>query len=109
MLYPITVYTIIAFVRAGAIGKFEAAAGYGIPYNLSQFSNPIVFLGASHIESCVMNQLTRSMERSNKRSGDILDVHNRSPGRAVAFQVNPARGKRPRNQIIENQIETKTR
>src|SRR5580704_493624 len=56
-----------------------------------------------------MDDFTRCFESSQERSRNILDVNDRTPGRAITLNVNPPGGEGPRDQVIKNEIESQAR
>jgi hypothetical protein len=50
-----------------------------------------VVLGPADVERLVVDQLARCLEHGEERPADVLDVHQRPPGSAVALQAHLGR------------------
>ena len=89
----IAVHPVTAFIRSGIRGIVNFAARHNIFDNICDFTDLVVLGGRADIEGLVMNQVPGSLQSGDVCPGDVFDMHNRAPGRPVAFQINPAGGK----------------
>src|ERR1700756_123425 len=100
---------ISALVWAGPNGEFDVGAGHRRFYDLCYFTNAIVFGRDADIKNLIMNGLDRGLECRDKCPPYILDMDDRAPRHAVAFEQHFAAREGVSGQIIQNQIEPDTR
>ena len=65
--------------------------------------------GGAHVEGLVENDLLGRLERSNERTGDVLDMRDRTPGRSIRLEIDKSGGDREGGQIVEDDVEAHTR
>ena len=63
-------------------------------------------LGAADVERLIENALLGGFECGDEGAGDILDMHDRPPGRSVRLEIDEPSGHRPGNQVVEHDIES---
>ena len=56
-------------------------------------------LGAADVERLIENALLGRFECGDEGAGDILDMHDRPPGRSV-LEIDEPSGYRPGNQVL---------
>ena len=78
------VHPIAARIRATALGVADVAAGHDVLHHLGEIADAVVLFGAADVERLVVHHCARRVQHGEKGAGDILDVHQRSPGCAVA-------------------------
>src|SRR5713101_5256066 len=108
-LYAAEIHSIAALVGACIAGKINFAVGHNLFHDSRDIANLIILFALAHVEGLVVHALARSMQRREESPGDIFDVDEGTPGRAIALEVNASRRDGPGNQIVNHQIEAKTR
>src|SRR5262249_46569646 len=93
------------FVGTGTLGEFYLAARDNRRHDFGEVPNLIVVGGLADIERFIADVVGGSLERRNKRAGDILDVDDGSPGRAIRLQMNLSCRERPGNKIVKDDVE----
>ena len=63
-------------------------------------------LGAADIERLIEDALLGRFERGDEGAGDVLDMHDRPPGRSVRLKIDEPSGHRPGHQVVEHDIES---
>ena len=89
------IHAVASFIGTGVRRVLDPAAGHRFCHNLCYFANAVVFLRRSHVESLVMDRFPWRLQDTKKGPRDVLNVHNRTPRRAVAFDVNLPGGEGP--------------
>src|SRR5690606_32270042 len=84
---------------------FNSAVGYNIGHNLSDVTYPIVVGGLADVERLVEYCIYRGAESCHEGSGDVFDVHDRAPRRAVRLKQDFAPRYRPGDQIVQDDVE----
>ena len=97
--------TIGARVRAGVGGNLDPAARNHVGDDLGDVADAVVVLGAADIERLIADAPLRRFERGDEGARDVLDMHDRAPGRPVGFEVNQPCGDRPGHEVIEHDVE----
>src|SRR5215469_6472766 len=83
----IAVDAVTALVRTTIGGVFHAASRNGFAHDGSQFTYAIVFIRPSDIEDLIVDGGLRRFQHGGDCSGDVSNVHNGTPRRAVALYV----------------------
>src|SRR5207245_3082303 len=83
---PTEVRAVVAFVRAGAVGESDLAAGHGLLHDPGDLRDAEVLVVATHVECARPHRVGRSGEHGQEGACDVLDVHDRTPGGAVGLQ-----------------------
>src|SRR4051794_24946862 len=86
-------YTVRSLVGTGIVRKFDRAVRHHTGNDFRQVANAIVMNGLADIKRLIEYLLLRRFKRSNKSSGDILDVNDGTPRGSVRLQMNLASGK----------------
>ena len=94
-----------ALVRLATGGVFDMAAGDSLLDNGGEVAHLIILVIAPDIKRLIMNALARRLQHSDKRTDDVLDMDDRPPWGAVALDVNLPGSDRPRNEVVQHQIE----
>src|SRR5215467_5703421 len=97
----VAVHSVAALVWPATWSVLDAAAGYDLGNNLSQFANAVVFRSLAHVEGLIVNGIPRCFEHAEHGGHNIADVDNRTPGRSVALDINAARGHGRSDEIVQ--------
>src|SRR5882762_6529007 len=105
----IKTHTVRPFVRAGIVGKLDRARRYDISDDLGQVPNTVVVGGLTDVECLIEYRILRRLNGGDECTGDILDMHDRPPWRAIRFQMDLSCGECPGDKIIEDNIKAHPR
>src|SRR5215469_3471720 len=94
-LVAINAIATLVWPAAGSI--FDAAAGHDLRNNLRQFTDAVVLRCLAHVERLVVNRCPWRFEHTEHRGHNVTDVDDRTPGGAVALDVDTARSHRGRD------------
>src|SRR3954469_14059279 len=103
------VHAVAARVRAAALGVLDAAVRHDLLDEGGQLVHLEVLLGAPDVERLVVDELERRLERGQKGACDVLDVHDRPPGSAVAHDQHAARRERVTGEVVDDQVAAQAR
>src|SRR5690606_25977454 len=90
-------------------GQFDPAPRNKACDDLGYVTDAIVVSAVADIESLVPHGLGRRLQNGNESPRDILDMDDRTPRRAVGFQIDQSFRDRPRSQVVQNHIEAQAR
>src|SRR5437588_10558752 len=96
-------------VFAGGRAHRDRATGELIRDDLRQFSHAVVLGSLSHIEDLATHRGLRREQTAVDGLADILDVHQRAPGTAVARHDDASARPGQRAQIVEDDVEAHPR
>src|SRR5271156_2157982 len=105
----VAIDAIAAFVRATAWGVLDATAGNGLDNNLCKFADAVVFLRAADVEDLVVDHFPISFEHTEHRGGNVANVDDRAPGRAVTLNIDSAGGISAYHEVVQHDIEPQAR
>src|SRR5580658_1922560 len=80
----VKVNAVATFVWTAPGSILDTAAGNSFSDDLSQLPNAKVFLGQSDIKDLVVNRFSRRLDRGESSRDDIANVHDGTPGSAIA-------------------------
>ena len=98
-----------ALVGPTAGGERRPRSGDDLLDDLGHVPNPVVLGARADVEGLVVDELARGLEHGEERSRDVLDVHERAPGRPVALDQDLARGHRVSDQVVDHDVDAKSR
>ena len=75
-----------ALVRTGVGRHLDPAARHHIGDDLGDVADAIIVRGAADIERLVVHALLGRFEGGDEGAGDVLDMHDRTPGRPVRLE-----------------------
>src|SRR2546425_2093493 len=99
---------VATLVRPRVGGKFDATAGHGFLHNFREVANLVILLGASHVESLIVNHVNRCVQGRKESARNIFDVHDRAPRSAIALDEHSARRQSPRGQIVKHKVKSES-
>src|ERR1700686_3184375 len=99
---------VTAVVAAGRADR-NCAAGKLVRDDLRQLPDPVVLRVLSHVEDLAAHRVLWRHETAIDGLADVLDMHNRAPGTAVARHGDALGRPRQRAQIIDHDIEAHAR
>lgn len=105
----VAVDTVAAQVRAGPLGEADLAAGHHAVDDLGHLADAVVLGGGADVEGPAMHERAVGLQQGDVGAGDVLDMHQRPPGRAVALEVHLAGREGPRGQVVDHQVEADAR
>ena len=77
--------------------------------DLCELADPVVLLGRADVERLARNQLVGCVEERDRRATDVSHVDERTPRRAVALQTDRSGRVRPRDKVVEHDVQTQAR
>src|SRR5262245_56843161 len=102
----VAVDSIAAKIRSSTFRVLDPTARHSLLHHSRYITDLIVLFGLPDVERLVMNQLPRGLKDGQERTADILNVHQRSPGRSVAGNQYLSRCVSKTNEIVYHQIGT---
>src|SRR4029079_307185 len=79
-------YAIAARVRTGVGRERKLAARHDVGDDIGDFANAIILAGAADVEGLIEDLVARCREGGDEGPRNVLDVHDRTPRRAVGLQ-----------------------
>jgi len=107
-LYATEINLVAALVRARVSSEIDLAVRHGPFDNPRDIANLIVFVGATDIERLVVNAFARGVNNGDEGSRNIFNVDERTPGSAVALQIDAPRGDGPGHEVVDYQVKAQT-
>src|SRR5262245_25095435 len=101
--------TVGARVRSGIGGEFEAAVRNHLGDDLGNLADPVIVPCLADVEGLVVDLFARRLQPGDECTGNVLDVNNRPPWTAVGLEQNDPLGDRPGDEIVEDNVESKSR
>src|SRR4029077_10807862 len=98
----IAINSIASLIRAASGGVLDAAARYGFGDDFCQFADAIVLLGPTDIEDLVVNAFPGSVQHAHDGGDDVPYMHQGTPGRAIALNIDPAGGECGGYEIVQD-------
>ena len=93
-----------------SVGRIlDIAAGHGLGDDLGKFAHPVVLRGTADVKRFAMHQLARGGNHGGKGAGNIFNVGDGTPGRAIALKEDSLGGERPGGQVVEHQVKAQAR
>jgi len=105
----VAIDAIAALVWTTVYGVFDAAPGDGFTDDFGKLANAVVLFGDADVEDFVVNEIERCIENGQDGGGNVANVDDGTPGRAVTFYVNAAGGVGPGDEIVEDDVQTESR
>src|ERR1700732_1348962 len=102
----IAINSIASFIWAASGGVLDAATKYGFGDDFRQFADAIVLLGPTDIEDLVVNEFPGSVQHAQDGSYDVPYMHQWTPGRAIALNIDPAGGECGGYEIVQDHIQS---
>ena len=99
------VHTVVTQVRPGAVGERHRRPGHGLADHLGDVADLHVVLVPPDVERLVVDELARGLEHGQERPADVLDVHERPPRRAVAFQAHLPGRQRDGGEVVHHDVQ----
>src|SRR4051794_7940006 len=94
-------YAVAAVVAAGRAEGHLAALELGRD-DLGDLLDAVVLRVVADVEGLAGDCLARSLQGAEDRLADVLDMHERAPGRSVAGHADLPGGVGPSGEIVEN-------
>ena len=98
----VAVHPIGTLVGAGIVGEADLAARHRRGDDLGKLADLVVVRRDADVECLVADRIDRGFKGRQKCARDVLDVSDRTPGRAVGLHVDAPRGHRPGNQVVQH-------
>ena len=100
---------VVAHVPTCTIGERQARARYGISDQLGDVADLHVVDRAPDVERLVVHILPRRLSHGQNDAANVLDVHQRSPRRAVALEAHLARRCRDGCEVVHDDVDPQAR
>src|SRR5438067_1782687 len=100
---------VVALVWPGALSEGDLAPWDGLLDDLRDLADAVILIVATDVERLRADCVGWRGEYGEESPGDVLDVHDRAPGRAVALEQHLARGERPGDEVVQDDVEAQTR
>ena len=102
-------HTIGARIGPGIGREFQPAAGHDIGDDLREIANAVIVIAVPDIERLARHGLGGGLHCGQKGAGNILDMHDRAPGRAVRLQIDQPLRHCPGDKIVQHDVEAHAR
>src|SRR5438309_1731045 len=96
--------SVAAWVRAGTVDIAHTASRHQRAYEIGQIANAVILARPPDIEGLVVDRVARGREDGEKRPTEVLDVDERSPGRAVALDHDFAGGAGIAHEVVDDDV-----
>src|SRR5215475_1481163 len=105
----VAIHAIAALVRPTAGGVLDAAPGYNFRNDLGELADAIVLFRLSNVKRLIVYGVLGRFEHANHGRDDVANVHDGTPGCAVALDVDAAGSHGRGDEIVQYQVETEAR
>lgn len=105
----VAIDAIAALVGTTVYGVLDAAPRDGFTDDFGKLADAVVLLGDADVENFVVNEVERRIENGQDGGGNVANVNDGTPGRAVTFYVNAAGGVGPGDEIVKNDVQAESR
>src|ERR1700691_2356797 len=110
--YPlnlIAVHPVATLIGAASGSVLHLAAGNNFGNDIGELTDPVVLSALSDVEGLVVDGISRRVENTNARRGDVANVSDGPPGRAIAFDIYFCRRPGCCYQVVQDDIQTEAR
>ena len=83
-----------SLVRPSVRRHFDTTVRHHAGNDLSDLAHAIIVSGGPHVEGLIEDDFFRRFERSDERTGDVLDMRYRPPGCSIRLEIDEPAGDR---------------
>src|SRR5258708_28889475 len=100
---------VAALVWACIPSEIDLAIRHGLFDNPRDIADLVILVAATDVERLVVNALAGGVKNSDERPRNVFDMHERTPGSAIALEIDASRGDSPCYEVVNHQVEAQTR